>query len=480
MRERFIPAFLSISFAVLLIALFYNQAVMFNYYSTLSKNNAIRIVPIDGPRGQVFDRNGIRLVSNRLAFDVAVIHRELRSEGELTDFLAKTLGASRQDVERSLAKARTRPYEPVTIVEDIDKDKALLLEESTIYMPGLEIKTRSRRHYLYGDIGSHVFGYLSEVTESELEQLEEYGYRQKDLIGRSGIEKSYESRLRGVDGATLIQVDSKARQVRTLGMKEPSSGEDLYLSIDMRLEALCDKMLKERRGAIVVMDPQNGQILALSSGPTFDPNVFVKSKGSAERLRLMKDLKGRPLSNRATSNSYEPGSVFKVVIASGALETKKISVNTHFSCPGSYTLGRTRFDCWKEGGHGSQDVKDALKNSCNVFFYQTGRALGVDNIETYAKLLGFGKACGIDLPDEVSGLVPGRMWKRFYKKDNWYEGETVNYAIGQGYLLVTPLQILNMMAAVSNGGKLVKPHLAVRIGSSNITQTGPRNINLKE
>lgn len=478
-RERILNSAISVFFVILIAGLAYTQLLRYFYYSSLSKNNVIRIIPIDSPRGIIFDRNGVPLVTSRLSFDAAIVYQELKQREKLITSLGDALGVSREKIIKSLGKASLKPYAPVTIVEDIGKDNAMVLEEASADMRGLVIETRSRRNYLYNEIGSHLFGYLSEITEEELENLRDYGYRPKDLIGRSGLEKYYDRFLEGVDGGIQIQVDNKGRQRKILGVKEPVSGRDLYLTVDISIQKVCDRLLGEHPGAVVVMDPRSGEILALASHPPYDPNVFVSAGTSAERLRLLNDRRGRPLSDKAISGLYSPGSVFKIVIASGALDTKKITPGTHFFCSGSYALGNARFDCWKEGGHGSQDVVDGFMNSCNVFFYNTGRVMGVDNIENFAKSFGFGKPTGIDLPDEVGGLVPGRLWKRMEKNDNWYEGETVNYAIGQGYLLVTPIQILQMMSVVANNGNIVRPFLAKQIGSTPVAAVRKRSIGLK-
>jgi penicillin-binding protein 2 len=220
--------------------------------------------------------------------------------------------------------------------------------------------------------------------------------------------------------------------------------------------------------------------LALASHPAFDPNIFVKPKTTIERLRLLRDKEGRPLSDRAISGLYAPGSVFKIVTASAALDTGRITPNTRFFCPGSYRLGNAKFDCWKEEGHGSGNIREALMNSCNVFFYNAGHAAGVDFMEAYAKLFGFGKLTGIDLPDEVRGIVPGRIWKRIHRGDNWYEGETLNYTIGQGYLLATPVQVLDMMAVMANKGSLVRPYIVKRIGDIDVSPTRQKYLGLKD
>ena len=480
MRDKIPANVISALFMLLVLALFYNQIIRFPYYSRLSKNNSIRIVPIEGPRGNIFDRNGKPLVTSRLSFDVAIIYQELSDLAKLKNLLTEILGMSDEEIDRALNKALARPYAPVTIASDVDKDKAIALEEASMDSSGIVIQTRSKRNYLYDEAGSHVYGYLGEITEDELEELKDYGYRPRDLIGRDGIEKYYESDLKGSGGGTQIEVDSRGHQTRILGLKEPAAGKDIYLTIDAELQSFCDKLLGEHNGAIIVMNPNNGEVLALVSHPEFDPNIFIRPDTASQRGKLLTDNVGRPLSNKAISGLYPPGSVFKIVTASSALNTKRISPNTRFFCSGSYNLGRAKFNCWKDGGHGSQNITEGLMNSCNVFFYNTGRAAGPDMIEAFAKLFGYGRLTGIDLPDEVKGIVPGRAWKRIHRNDTWYEGDTLNYAIGQGYLLVTPIQVADMMSVMANKGNLVKPYLVKRVGDSDISVAKPRNIGLKE
>jgi len=479
MRYRVLTVSITALFIFVAAGLFYMQILRFPYYSSLSKNNSIRIIPIDGPRGTIFDRNGVAVVSNRLSFDVAVIYQELRDRSKLTKVLNSVLDMSGRDVLAALEKAGRKPYIPVTIAEDVGKDKAIMLEEASFDNRGLIIEIRSKRDYLYGYEGSHVFGYLNEITEKELEGLKEYGYRRRDLVGRNGLEKYYDNYLRGSNGGTQIEVDSRGRQTRVIGIKEPSAGKDLHLTMDISLQRTCDKLLGDRKGAVVVMDPASGDILALASHPAFDPNIFIKPNMSAERLKLLNDRVGRPLINRAISGIYSPGSVFKMVISAAALDAKRISRNTTFQCAGFYMLGNARFDCWKEGGHGSQNIITALKNSCNVFFYNTGRLAGSDLIENFSKLFGFGAKTGIDLPDEAKGIVPGRIWKRMNKKGPWYEGDTVNYSIGQGYLLVTPMQVLEMTAIIANNGYMVKPRIVSKIDKQDIPAEKKRTVPIK-
>ncbi|MFA6321779.1 MAG: penicillin-binding protein 2, partial [Candidatus Omnitrophota bacterium] len=316
--------------------------------------------------------------------------------------------------------------------------------------------------------------------DDELEDLKDYGYRMGDLVGRAGLEKQYETYLKGTDGGTQIEVDSRGRETRVIGIKEPHPGRDLYLTIDIALQAACDKLLGDRKGAICVTNPVTGEVLALASHPAFDPNVFVVPDASDERVALLKDRIGRPLSNRAISGLYAPGSVFKMVTASAAMETKKVTANTSFVCTGSYHIGKAKFDCWKAEGHGPQNAVQGFMNSCDVYFYSAGRLAGVDAMEHYAKLYGFGQATGIDLPDEVKGIAPGRSWKKRARHSNWFEGDTINYSIGQGYLLTTPIQVAVMTGVVAANGSLARPYIVKRIGDVAIHAGKPKNIGVSQ
>jgi penicillin-binding protein 2 len=470
---------LSVLFALLVLGLFYNQILRYGHYSRMSKNNSIRIIPIAGPRGNIYDRNGRPLVANRLSFDVAAVSNEMRDRRKVARLLSGVLGMPGEDIIKAFEKADARPYASTVIAEDVPKERAIALEEALLDVDGITVETNSRREYLHKASGSHIYGYLSKITEDELEALRDCGYSSRDLIGRSGLEKYYDACLKGADGGTQIEVDNRGRQTRVMGIKEPKSGTDLRLTIDASLQDACDKLLGGRKGAVVVLDPRTGEVLALTSHPAFDPNIFVKPNTSAQRMAILKDRIGRPASDRAISGLYPPGSVFKVVTASAALETGRINRNTSFNCSGVYKFGRTAFDCWKAEGHGAQDVVSGLMNSCNVFFYNTGRLVGVDTMEKYTKLFGFGRVTGIDLPDEVGGIAPGRGWKEARIKSPWFDGETINYAIGQGYLAVTPIQVANMIAVMANSGSLTRPYIVKMIGQKPVQTQQPKSVGLK-
>ncbi len=462
MNINFIRKILIILFIILAFYLFYMQCIRGGYYLELAKMNRIRLVPLSGPRGNIYDRNGKLLAGNRLAFDCVVIPQEFRPDYKALEAVGRLLNKPARALEEDIRERSVAPFVPVVIESDIVKDMAIAISEKSLDLPGLLIQTRSVRYYPYKNIGSHVIGYLGKVNEDELYTLSDYGYKAMDYVGRGGLELSYDSYLKGEEGGIQAEVDSRGRELKQLGIKEPEKGRDITTTIDLELEAHIDSLMEGHKGAAIVMDSVTGELLALVSKPDFDPNAFV----SAVDPDFISNLLRRsdcPLLDRAVSAACPPGSVFKLVTASAALDMKRMTPHDQLNCPGFYMLGKWRFACWKEGGHGTEVMIDGIKNSCNVFFYQVGRKVGADGLATYASRYGFGRNTGIDLPYETSGTVPTRAWKMYRMRQGWFEGDTVNYAIGQGYLVVTPLQILRMANAVGTEGVLVRPFLVKKI-----------------
>jgi penicillin-binding protein 2 len=477
MKIKAISVALSLMFLVLAAGLFYTQIVRYAKYANLSRNNRVRLIPIEGQRGRIFDRNGMLLVSNRSSFDIVVIPQELEDSSRTLARLASIVGMSAQQVYKKVEKNFTAPFAPITIKADADKKTAIMVEDEAGRLPGVMVRVIPKREYKFNEEGSHIFGYLGEIGRDELERLKGYGYQIRDLVGKSGLEKTYDSYLKGEGGGMQLEVNNRGYFVKALGRKESSCGRDLYLTIDGRLQDFIEKLLDGKTAACAVMAPDTGEILALVSKPDFDPDIFISREKDAQRLAILKSPE-KPMLNRVTSGLYPPGSVFKPVVAIAALEKKKITSYTTFNCSGSYSLGKAVFNCWDEEGHGSETISEGLKNSCNVFFYQVGRQAGADDIYNYALKLGFGIPTGIDLPEEAAGLVPNKMWKRLVRKEGWFEGDTVNFSIGQGYVLVTPLQILRMTAAIANGGMLVRPHLVQKIENVEVASAGSRDIGI--
>lgn len=463
MRLRAYSAIIAILYTFLFMELFYVQIARYEKYRVMSEENRLRVIPLLAPRGGIYDRNSNPIVKDELSFNASVIYSQVKDKAALTSELSRVLGMPEGKIADQLKKSRRSPFMLMPIAADIGMDKAIDIEEVTMDHPGLVLDTTPRRSYANGKVASNMIGYLGYINREEFTRLKHYGYSVNDLVGRDGIEGQYDDYLRGTYGGKQLEVDNRGREVSTLGFKEPIAGKDIYLTIDLELQKFCDGMLSGRKGAVIVMDPNTGAVLALASAPGYDPSIFIDPQKKAERSSVLSNS-DYPLLNRAVSGAYPPGSVFKMIMAIAALERGKVTENTTFVCPGYFRLGRGVWKCWKkDGGHGPQAVRDAIKNSCDVFFYNTGLIIGVDVISEYAGMFGMGSITRIDLPGEVTGILPSQAWKKRRFKEEWYKGDTVNYSIGQGYLTCTPIQMARYVSALANGGYLVRPHVVDRI-----------------
>jgi penicillin-binding protein 2 len=462
-------------FLVLIASFLQKQIFYFETYRLLSEKNRIRIRSIAAPRGLITDRKGVVLAGNRISFEVVVVPQEIKDSQLIFNLLSEVLNRPAEVLIENYKRNYVAPFAPVTIAEDITKEEAIHLEERSLFLPGVMVVTKPVRYYPLREASSHIIGYLGEINWQELHKLKPYGYRIRELIGKEGVEKTYNIYLKGENGGMQVEVDSQGRQVDILGYKPPKKGNDLQLTIDAKLQEKVYQLIKERKAAVTVIEPNTGEILAMSSSPSFNPNIFVNHGHQKEILSLLNNPQ-HPFLNRNIQATYPPGSLFKILIASAALQEKKIDRYTSFVCPGFFKLGNRTFACWDEEGHGRQTVIEAIKHSCNVFFYNTGLRLGVDLIYKYAQEFGFSQLTGIDLPFEAKGVVPSRQWKRQQLGQMWYKGETVIYSIGQGYLSVTPLQILRMVSAVANGGRIIKPYLVKKIGEVHAAEPSFREL----
>ncbi|MDD5440041.1 MAG: penicillin-binding protein 2 [Candidatus Omnitrophica bacterium] len=464
-RTEFFFKIIAAGFCFLVAGLFYLQVIRGPYYRARSEDNRIVVIPIAAPRGEILDRKGRIIVDNRIAFDVCVIYKDAGDFRRLVSFLSATLKKDARKLSARLEKARGQPYTPTVLVEDISRDEAILLEQRRIDYPALRISTRPLRSYPYKEETATVTGYLGKINDRELSRFKSYGFTARDRVGRGGLEKQYDDYLRGVEGGMQVETDSRGRQKRILYVQPTEPGKSLRITVDLDLQRFCYEAMEGKDGVVIVMNPATGAIYAFVSKPGFDPNLFVKSgtQGAVKGL-LRNDSRKYQLVDRAISGVYPPGSVFKAVVAMAGLETDRIDTSLAFTCNGVFHFGSAVFHCWKEGGHGVQTLLQALQHSCDIYFYNAGLRIGATAIAQYADRFGFGRLTGIDLPSEGYGLVPSPQWKRTAKKEAWFEGETVNYAIGQGYLLVTPIQVIRMMNAFANGGYLVKPYFVEEIG----------------
>lgn len=446
--------------AVLVVRLWQVQIVQGDYYLRLSEENRLRVTPVAAPRGALEDRHGRTLVANRPAFTVALLPLELRQPRAEAAVVGKILAMDPAEILARLAAGRDRPFEPVRLRRDVPKEVVAAIEESQLDLPGVLVEVEPVRDYVYGTLGAHVFGYVGEISEEELRRLRPAGYEAGDLIGKDGVEAAYDAYIRGRNGEIQAEVDAQGRVVRTLGTVPAVPGNTLVLGMDLAVQQAAEAGLGDRPGTVVAMDPRDGTIVAMVSHPAFDPNVFSGGIKAAVWSSLLNDP-ARPLLNRAIQGAYPPGSVFKVVTASAALELGLVTPDTDFYSPGYYDLGGWVFHEWKALGH--VNFIDAIAQSCDACFYQLAQRAGPDNVARFARAYGLGTPAGIDLPDEGAGVVPDPAWKQSEWKQPWFGGDTLNMGIGQGYVLTTPLQIARMMAAVANGGTLVTPHVVTEI-----------------
>jgi penicillin-binding protein 2 len=478
MRLKIVRVVMFFLLALVALDLVYIQGIQGPYFYNLSVNNRIRVIPLEGLRGLILDRNGTVLADNRLAFDVAVIPQDIADRETLFEFLKDILRVEEDILLKRFTERKITPFAPVVIAEDIDQQTAMKLEENKFRFPGLYIQENFRRLYPFKNSGAHVLGYLGKIDSSRIEKLKDYGYTYQSIIGYSGVEEYYDTYLRGKEGGEQIEVNSRGQLVRLLGTRDPEKGQDITLTIDQRIQDIASAALAEKQGCIIIMDLESGEILAMVSSPSYDPNVFIDTK-LKDQAQPIFSAPSAPLLNRTIKGQYPPGSIAKVVFALAGLTTEKILPSTSFTCPGYYQLGRRQFRCSHQ--HGVQNLIEGIAHSCNVYFYNVGVLLGPDIMSKHLRIFGFGELTHVDLPFEEKGFVPSTTSRRRGSNKGWYKGDTLNFAIGQGDLLVTPIQVLRMMATVARFGNEVQPHLIKTIGKEEIIKLSTiRNIPIPE
>ena len=462
-RYKYLVIFVGFAFLLIFIRLWTLQVIKGSDLRHLSENNCIRLRENPADRGMLLDRKGNILAHNRPSFEVSLVPEDLRANPEVVVKVAEMLNTTQAEIEEKIkAQKRRTPFNPVKIKSDIDWNKLALLETNRVHLPGLMVDVRPRRAYDYDELASHLIGYLGEVDETELRQSRESPYRMGAQIGKYGVEYRWENDLRGSDGGQQIEVDALGREVRPLGVVEPFPGNNLFLTIDLDLQKVAEEAYQDKTGALIAMDPKTGQILAMVSKPSFKPDIFARNILPEEWKSLLENP-SHPLQNKGIQGQYPAGSVFKIITAIAGLESKTITPSTQFTCAGAYSYGNRDFRCWKEGGHGSLSLHRAIAESCDIYFYQLGLKLGPDLIARYAAEFGLGKVTGISLPHERPGIVPSSSWKKKRLGAPWYSGETLSFSVGQGYLNVTPLQLLVLISAVANGGKIFLPQVAEKV-----------------
>ena len=452
-------------FFILALRLYYLQVVRGPVFRMRSEENRVSQKRVRAPRGNIFDRYGNILATNRPSFSVNVVLENVKNRTGTVEMLSKVLAMPGEEIEKKLAKIKSyRRFEPVRIKEDVSRRVMAVLEAGRYEWPGVQIEVEPRRSYPHGKLAAHILGYVGQINQTELDRRKSEGYRIGDYIGKKGIEKELDGELKGVDGVARLEVDSFGREVRVLASREPRPGNNVYLTIDLGLQQITEKVMAGNVGAIAIVDPKNGEVLAAVSSPAVDPNKFISGFSRAEWAAMESDAT-HPLQNRTLQAQYPPGSIFKIVTAVAAIEKGVVSEETTFICRGSFYYGDRSYGCWKKGGHGEVNLHRALVESCDVYFYQVGIKVGIDYISKVSREFGLGKKTGILLGGEASGLAPSRAWKKRARGEQWFPGETVSVSIGQGYNLVTPLQAAAMTSVLANDGTLYRPELLISINT---------------
>ncbi|MBT9164284.1 MAG: Peptidoglycan D,D-transpeptidase MrdA [candidate division WS2 bacterium] len=437
--------------------LFYLQVIKGNEYANLSVSNYLRTIQVQAPRGNITSREGTILAHDILTYVVKVAPADIKDEEKIIELLISMLGVTREDILKAINDDSLPYYYPRVVAVDIPLDKVLELKIKEKEFPGLTVEISLVRKYEKAESFAHVIGYLHEIDREELFILSHRNYTSGDRIGKTGVEKYYEEYLRGIKGKRLYKVDALGKERILQSESFPEKGNDLVLTVSDELQQKVSDIIKDLPGTAIMMNPKNGEILALASNPTYDPNYFVKGLKPAIWNLWMK---GKALVNRAINGQYPPGSAFKALVAITGLENKVFTDKTVVNCEGFITVGRRVFKCWTyPAGHGPVTMREAIAVSCNVYFYTLGAEIGINKLVEYADNLGFGNLTGIDLPSELPGLFPNPQWKREKVKEKWYAGDTSNLSIGQGYLLVTPLQMASFYSFIANGGYAVNPHV---------------------
>jgi penicillin-binding protein 2 len=466
-RQRLIMVMLCVTLAalILILRLIYLQIIKGQEYRRMSLNNSIRLQSIDAPRGVIFDRHGNLLVDNRPSFDLYISLKDARPVDQTLDRLATYALLPQDELAEQVAGVRGAAYyQPQLLKRDIGRNTLAVVAARRYDLPGIDIQIQRLRNYIHSGLAAHLLGYIGEINTKELQRDIYADCRPGDLIGKFGVERSLESFLRGERGGRQVEVNANGQVVRVLQTVPAHNGHNVFLTIDSRLQEKAEELLRDSAGAAVALDPNSGEILALASSPAFDQNDFITGL-SRDKWNALVNNPMRPLENKAIQGEYPPASTYKIITALAGLQEGVINENDILFCPGYYHFGNRNYRCWRRGGHGSVDLIKALSQSCDVYFYQVGQRLGIDRLAWYAKAAGLGARTGIELDHEGNGLVPTAAWKKKRTGIPWQPGETLSVAIGQGFNLVTPLQMAVFTAAVANGGVRYQPTLVKKVVS---------------
>ncbi|NOY16708.1 MAG: penicillin-binding protein 2 [Gammaproteobacteria bacterium] len=445
---------------ILLARLFYLQVIEYDRYSTLSKNNRISVVPRAPVRGIIFDRNGIPLARNIPSYTLEVVPDQVKDMDNLLDELGKLVKLTEYDLKLFYRDVkRNAQFNTIILRSRLTDVEAARFAVNRYRFKGVDLRARLERNYPKKESAAHVVGYVGRISSRDLERVDKEKYRGINFLGKTGIESYYEDLLRGEIGFDQVETNAHGRVVRTISSTPSVPGKNIYLTLDSELQRVAEQALGDFRGAVVAIKPSTGEILAFASTPSYDPNAFINGISTAD-YAVLRDSPDKPLLNRALRGRYPPGSTIKPFMGLLGLKSGISPVKKTY-CPGYYRLtkGGRKFRDWKRGGHGSVNLHDAIVQSCDVYFYDLADRLGIDYMHEYLALFGFGTKTGIDLNGESSGLLPSREWKRATRNQPWYRGETVIAGIGQGYVLVTPLQLASATSALANNGIRMKPYL---------------------
>ncbi|MDD0994255.1 penicillin-binding protein 2 [Pseudomonas sp. TNT2022 ID1044] len=468
----------------LVVRLYVLQVVEFDYHSTISENNRVHVLPITPTRGLIYDRNGVVLADNRPSYNLTITRERATDVNRELDEVASLLQLPAEDrtlFDKAMKQAR-HPFVPVTLFYGLSEKQIAVLAVNEFRLPGLDVEPQFVRHYPLGEHFAHSVGYVGRINEKESKALDTAEYRGTQSIGKTGVEKFYESQLHGHVGYEEVETNAQGRVLRVLKHTDPVPGENIVLSLDIKLQEAAEHALGDRRGSVVALDPSTGEVLAMVSNPSFDPNLFVTGISSKEYSTL-RDSIDRPLFNRVLRGLYAPGSTIKPEVAIAGLDAGVVTPQTRVFDPGYYQLPDFdhKYRNWNHSGDGWVDMDAAIMRSNDTYFYDLAHKLGIDRLHDYMAMFGLGEKVSLDMYEESSGLMPSQAWKRATRHQPWFPGETVILGIGQGYMQVTPLQLAQATALIANKGVWNRPHLAMTVdGVAPVDEHPMPNILLKD
>lgn len=478
-RRAMVMLILVISLLSILIARMYQlQVVEHEIYTTLSDKNRVQVQSVAPPRGLIYDRNGVLLAENRPVFSVTLVPERVGDMGQALAKLGQLLSVSEEDLERFRRRLqeRRRPFQALPLRYDLTEQEIARLAVHRHELPGVEVAAELVRYYPHGELTAHALGYVGRINRQELQRIDPVNYAGTNYIGKSGVERFYEKLLHGKVGYQNVETNARGRTLRVLERQNPVPGEDIELHMDLRMQRLAHQLLDGRRGAIVAIEPSTGGLLALASVPGFDANLFVTGIG-VEAYRELSHSRDKPLFNRALRGQYPPGSTLKPMLAVAGLDSGATTRDKTIWDPGYFQLksGGRRWRGWKRSGHGWVDLKAAVAQSCDIYFYEMAVEMGVDTIHTYLSQFGFGEDATLDVSGALSGLLPSRDWKRAVHSQPWYPGDSVNLGIGQGFMLATPLQLATATSVIANRGSWSEPRFLKGVsGDSSVEDVLPQ------